>query len=76
MKTVKAKGWCGLWSDGTLGWRVSPYLSDGYPATLRDSSRSLPEVGPNEYYRVEITVRLVRDKKGRPIKRRGGKIQP
>lgn len=62
-KTVSL-GWCGRWSDGTIGWFMPVHCS-GYS----DSPNDHPSFKGEKCIRVRITVEQVFDKRGRPIER-------
>ena len=63
-KTVSL-GWCGRWSDGTLGWFIPEHCSGHNEAPN-------PKLGNGRggtMVRVRITVEQVFDKRGRAIER-------
>lgn len=67
---VSNLAWSGRFNDGAIGWRVPRYVT-GFPATLDESVDGLPEhiFGDRKFYRVRVTVEVVRDSLGRPITR-------
>jgi hypothetical protein len=72
-KTI-GTGYSGLWNDGTLGWRTSSYphcrCQDGSPSMYP------PMYARTRFFRCRITVTPLRDKKGRPIVRYFGGVEP
>lgn len=75
--TTRGFGFVGRWNDGRLGWSM-PHVLSGNPRRFPDSpeaERSWARHAP--HYLCEITVRLIKDKRGRPIVRYlGGKKAP
>lgn len=63
---IKCKGWTGLWCDSNIGWNTSEYLYQrGKKVLSTTPSRHLTEQNwDNQVFRCEITVRLLRDKRG------------
>lgn len=73
---TRAFGWCGTWNDGRLGWFSPPYL---YQENGKRRSPSAPSYyktfykqGDDRFYLVEVTMKPVLAKNGRPIVRRFG----
>lgn len=68
--------WTGLWCDGEPGWRFSPYLFPNGYSTARDVTHPthlghfVPSVD-DRFYKVEVTIKLLKDTRGRYIVRRG-----
>lgn len=68
--------WTGLWHDGELGWRFSPYLHPLGSSRARDVTNPLhitafvPSV-TDRFFKVQVTIKLLKDKRGRYITRRG-----
>lgn len=78
VKTVTGLGWVGLYYDGSLGWLLSDFVCAGSPARLTNDQRKAlagsPEYAggqPSDFYCVEITMRPLKDKRGRYIVKRG-----
>lgn len=77
---MSTTAWTGLWNDGEPGWRFSPYLHPRGYATARDVTNPahlsgfVPSV-TDSFYKVKVTIELLKDKRGRYITRRG-KGQP
>jgi hypothetical protein len=78
-------GYVGAWQDGTLGWCLPLHLDtssrDKPPRWLRKSpNKCAPHpdwsnIGEPSYL-CEITIKLILDKRGRPIVRRIKERQP
>lgn len=66
---IKCKGWTSLWCDNTIGWNTSEYLAQrGKKVMCTNPNLQLCKLGwDNPVFRCEITVRLIRDKRGRFI---------
>jgi hypothetical protein len=65
--SIKAAGWTGLWIDGEPGWFTTTHLRNG----RRDGQlTSNVNAKGHPFYRCKITVRLLKDKRGRFIVRR------
>lgn len=68
--------WTGLWTDGQLGWRFSPYLYPGGHAPARSvidgDHFPFQSNADDRFFKVRVTVEVLRDTRGRPISRRGG----
>lgn len=67
---VSNLAWSGRFSSGLIGWRLPRYVT-GFPAGLDESVDGLPEYlrDGQKFYRVRVTVEVVRDSLGRPITR-------
>lgn len=68
-KSVKSRAWVGVWKDGTIGWQVPSYITES------GSSRPLAMWGhwkeyKTQFYRCEVIIRPLLDKRGKPIMRR------
>lgn len=72
-RRIKGTGWTGVWLDGTPGWFTTEHVYDG---TSWGHKTSNPNAAGCRFYRCEITVRLLRDKRGRFIVRRAPALQP
>lgn len=78
MKKVVGYGWCGEWSDGGgLGFLMPPHIANGkrnsepLSAQQRESlSGKSRNYATSDFYRVKVTLEVMRDKRGRPIVRR------
>jgi len=78
-KVIKGKAWCGLYDDGELGWHMPKFLSPGSSTLL--TADQLEDIRRDtfyrsDFYRVEITVRPICDKRGRPIIRKARSPMP
>lgn len=75
LRTVKGRVWVGLWQNGDLGFCLPPFAAhkEGEPLSqvqqevVRGRSRTWAS---SDMYRVEITLRPVKDRRGRYIVRR------
>lgn len=75
MKKVVGRGWCGLWNDGTLGFLMPRHIANNQDQPLgEDQQSSLSEssrtVAHSDFYRVKVTVEVIKNKHGKPIVRR------
>lgn len=60
------RSWMGTYDDGTLGFCASNFLSE-HPAGLSSDQRDMlagKSWYPSDLYRVEVSVRLVLNKRG------------
>ena len=63
---IKSLAWTGLWKDGSPGWYTSEFL--GQPKARTGAHPNYSLKGSLEtVYRCEVTVRLLKDKRGRYI---------
>lgn len=69
-KKETGRGWFGVWCNGEIGW-TGPAHFDGhsnYPKRPKLHNMVRPE---HEFYLCEVTVKPIKDKMGRLIKRTG-----
>lgn len=72
---VKAYGFVGAWRDGTLGWLMPEHIYGWGEKVSRKFPDRPAKTFLNEPQRLvlcEITVKVVKNKKGKPIVRYGG----
>lgn len=73
-KGFKTRAWIGMYRDGSLGWQCPEYLRPGDSEMSRTQREILKgtarDYAKSDFYRVEITVKPLRDKRGREIVRR------
>lgn len=75
IRPIKGKAWCGVYRDGQLGWVLPEFLD---PRTsLSDHQKNvLAGIGDgknyadSDFYRVEITIRPILNRRGKHIVRR------
>lgn len=77
MKRIIGYGWCGVWCDGTLGFLMSRHTAHGKrnakplsAEQLESLSGKSQNIAASDFYRVKVTVELVKNKRGKPIVRR------
>lgn len=77
---VKGIGWTGLYSDGDPGWCLSTFLEPDGESSLSGDQREVLRIDEShkmwakgDMYRVEITLKLLKNKKGKFITKRARK---
>lgn len=71
---IRGRAWVGTYDDGELGFCMPRHISR-YPQNLDELQKDIlkgtnTDWYPSDFYRVEVTIRLVRDKNGKPIVKR------
>lgn len=68
-KPIKGFGYSSTWSDGSLGWETTPFVTNS--KSRKYVSPPLPERNPSmrgeRFFLCEITIKPILNKKGRPI---------
>jgi hypothetical protein len=64
---ISGYSWTGKWGDGSLGWALRSFLANG---ETEPCIAPFPIAKGEKAYRVKVTIQLVKDKNGKPIKRR------
>ena len=77
MKRVVGYGWCGQWHDGSLGFLMSTHIANGkrnaepLSAEQRESLSGVSRTyATSDFYKVRVTVEIVKNKRGKAIVRR------
>jgi len=79
MKRTVGYGWCGQWAspEGQLGFLMSRHIASGkrnaepLSAEQRESlSGKSKNFATSDFYKVKVTIEIVKNKRGKPIVRR------
>lgn len=77
MKRVVGYGWCGQWNDGSLGFLMPRHIDNGkrnsQPLSMEQRaslSGKSDDVAASDFYKVKVTIEVVKNKRGKPIVRR------